>query len=271
MTIKWALSNIMWGDVEDTPYLRLASDLGFEGVELALGVLSPVPTEITSDQARKIADHYQSFGLQIVSLQALLYERADLKVFGKTPEEENETRDYLLKLGQIAHELECPIMVLGSGKNRSRGILSKTEADKRAVSFFRKLSELLEPYGLVLCIEPLAESEADYINNHMEAIVLCEKVDHPCFRMILDAKSMALAKEVPDKAIGKSISWLRHFHVNDPGLTVPMSTGEVDHSLIGDALHRYGYNEFVSLEVGLANGIPRDNIIQSQQVLKQYY
>jgi D-psicose/D-tagatose/L-ribulose 3-epimerase len=268
--MKWALSNIMWGDVLDQPYLELAAELGFSGIEIAPGLLNKSPMFITSLDARKFKNRVNEFDLEIASFHALFFGFPSLKLFGISEEREKAGK-FLFKLGQIAHEMECPVMVLGSPNNRRKGLMSDAQASSIAKSFFQSVVEKLSSYGVSLCIEPLPPEETDYINNYKDAIDIVEAVDRPFFRMMLDAKAMLSETEEADSVIINSFPWMNHFHVNDPQLRVPMSTGEIDHSVLGAALHKVGYDRYVSLEVTSAYGTPEQNIKDSHAVLEKYY
>lgn len=268
--MKWALSNIMWGPALAQPYLAFAAELGFRGIEIAPGLLNKSPMAITSLDARKFKTGVNEFGLEIVSFHALFFGFSNLKLFG-TCEERDETGKFLVKLGQIAHEMECPVMVFGSPKNRRKGSMSGTRGNSIAKYFFQAVAEKLSSYGVSLCIEPLPAEETDYINNYKDAIDLVEAVDRPFFKMMLDAKAMLFETEEAESVIINSFPWMNHFHVNDPQLRVPMSTGEIDHSVLGAALHKVGYDRYVSLEVTSAYGTPEQNIKDSHAVLEKYY
>lgn len=99
---------------------------------------------------------------------------------------------------------------------------------------------------------------------------LVRRTAHPNFRLHLDAKAMLEAGEDYATAIGRNISDLCHFHVNDPGLTPPGSTG-MDHEPIGRALRENGYTGCVSIEMLSGRCPSRDVIRRSVEFVRRWY
>lgn len=266
-----ALSHIMWGDqVDEGPFLELAASLGFTGLEIAPSLVNPDPWALTEGEMIRRNKAWAAAGLAAVSFHALFYGLTEPQLFGTEPGR-RAYLDFLAHLARLAGAVGCPIMVIGSPANRGRGGLDKPTALAAAVDLLGRAAVEADRSGVCLCIEPLPERESDFINDHAEALALVRAVDHPALGMILDAKALVEQGEDGPAAITASAPYLRHFHVNDPGLTPPGTTGRIDHALLGRSLRAAGYDDWVSLEVGRSQGRPRKNIIQGSTVLDDCY
>src|SRR5947209_4320061 len=67
--------------------------------------------------------------------------------------------------------------------------------------------------GVRLCLEPLAPSEADFINSAAEAVAILDRLAHPSFALHLDVKAMAADGPAPE-LIRQYASRTGHFHAN---------------------------------------------------------
>lgn len=264
-----AVSNILWGNSNNEYFLRLIKSKGFEGIEFAPSVVWPKPIEATKSERSHYRKSIERFGLKIISLHTLFYTRRDLNLFG-SPQVYRQTEDYLVELASLASDLGASLMIYGSPKSRMRGDLTKEAAYEWASTFFKKVAARLKPLGVTLCIEPLSSKEADFINNHQEAVYLVKKVNHPNFQMMLDTKSLYLEGEDYQMAFSHSQPYLKHIHVNDPGNVAPGTKG-VDHQQISTALSRIKYSGFLSLEVGRNENTPEENFRVGHKVLECIY
>jgi sugar phosphate isomerase/epimerase len=140
--------------------------------------------------------------------------------------------------------------VFGSPKNRRIGTLPRDEAFAIAVEFFTKLGAAAASAGTCIVMEanpPLYG--ADFITRAAEALDLVRAVNHPGFRLHLDSGCMALSADPIAASVDEGFGFLKHFHVSEPNLDPPGSSGKVDHGAFRKALHTHGYNEWVSLEM----------------------
>jgi len=222
--MKLAISNIAWENSELDNHLKLIKELGCHGVEIAPSCIWPEPETTSKETRAAFKKKVNDLGLEVVGLHALLYTRPDLEIFG-TAEKSEETAEYLEKLFELCQDLGGKTLIYGSPRSRRLQGRDYSEAFDMAESFFRGVAQRAEKYNVVLCIEPLSEKETDFIKSSEEGASLVERVDHPNFRLHLDAKAMVDSKEDFDEIIPKYAHLLRHYHVNDSELTPPGSTG----------------------------------------------
>ena len=267
--MKLSVSNIAWENSELEEHLKLLRDLECEGVELAPSCIWPEPVEASAQERKRVRELIQSNGLEVTAFHALLYTRPDLQLF-KDRKSRQSTVDYLVQLARLCADLGGTALIFGSPKNRMRGDRDHKESLEWAADAFREVADKGGELGVVLCIEPLPPKEADFIRNSGEGMALVRRVNHPNFGLHLDAKAMVEADEDFEEAFQKYGRQVRHFHVGDPGLTPPGSTG-VDHSRIGKALRRSGYNRYVSIEMRRGFGPSREVVSRSVGYVRACY
>lgn len=267
--MKLAISNIAWVNQELDEYLGFVKRLGCTGVEIAPSCIWPEPVLATDHERRAFREKMRKIGLEVVGLHALLFTRPDLQLFGSLKSRE-ETGEYLKRLFKLCSDLGGKVLVFGSPRNRKLNGLDYKEALDIAVDFFRDLTSTAQKYNVVLCMEALSSLETDFLTTSNDVIYLIKNVAHPYFGLHLDAKAMIESKEDFNATLSQYGRMLRHFHVGDPGLTPPGTTG-FNHRLIGDALKACRYNGFVSIEMRCNPTLPRETIEKSVRYVKEKY
>jgi len=100
----------------------------------------------------------------------------------------------------------------------------------------------------VICFEPLAPSETDFVNTAAEGIRFAQQFNSRAMSIILDVKAMSSeGKPVPD-IIRECAGKFEYFHANDPNLKGP-GFGDTDFVPIAAALRDANYDGVVSVEV----------------------
>jgi len=267
--MKLAVSNIAWENSEMVDHLRLLSELGCQGVELAPSAIWPEPVDVVSEESVRVKNLIHSFGLEITGFHSLLYTRPELQLF-KDRAGLSSTVTYLKQLIRLCGEMEGKVLVFGSPRNRARNGKDNAECMSWAAEGFGEAARAAERWGVTLCIEHLAPTETDFIMSSNEGMELVRLVDHPNFGLHLDAKAMIEANEDFEKAFEEHGQHAKHFHVGDPGLAPPGSTG-VDHAPMGRALRRSGYDGYVSIEMRRGFGPTREVVSTSVDYVKSHY
>ena len=247
MTVRLAASNIAWDPTEDDDIASVLRSAGFTGVEVAPTKRWESPLDAT---ARDIADyraHWADRGLAIVAMQALLFGRPDLQLFGPAGVR-RALCEYLTGLIELAHGLGAHALVFGSPKNRKRGSMPVAEANAIATDFFRELGAVALARQCVICIEPNPPAyDCDFVNSTAEAVALCEAVDSCGVRVNGDVGAMVAQNEDPLTTIAGARGWLGHFHVSEPALAE--ITDSPHQAAAATALAESGYSNWVSIEM----------------------
>lgn len=247
---RTAFSALAWEPADDAAAGRILKDEGVDGVEL-------VPTKIWDDiatvpasEAARVRKQWEDLRLPVVALQALLFGRPDLQLFG-SDEQVAALRAHLLGVAELGARLGARALVLGAPGNRRRGSLQREVAFERAAEVLRPVAEKAAEWGTCLCIEPNPEQYgADFVVNAAEGLSLVQAVDSAGFRLHLDTACMTLAQDDLAHSVVNAGAVLQHVHASEPDLApVQPASSAVDHDRAAGALHRGGYRGFVSVEM----------------------
>jgi D-psicose/D-tagatose/L-ribulose 3-epimerase len=267
--MQLAASNIAWDPAEDDVVAAILRERGFKGVEIAPSKRWESPTEATKEQIAEYRDQWRKRGLEVVAMQALLFGRPDLQLFGPTAARE-ALRKHLEALIEMAHGLGARALVFGSPKNRKRGKMPVSEATPIAAEFFREVGSIAASRGCVLCIEPNPVAyDCDFITTTAEAVALCAMIDSRGVMVNGDAGTIAVNAEDPLATIPDSARSFGHFHASEPSLG-EVGDGSVQQQC-ATALRDSGYTGWVSVEMRAGEGSRPDAIRRAADRVRRLY
>lgn len=244
--MRFAVSNIAWGPEEDPFALAHLCEHGVEGVEVAPTRLWPDWHGADPRAASAARRVLEEAGLACPALQAVLFRRPELQLFG-TPEQRRRLEDHLGLVAGLAGALGAHVVVLGSPANRRRGALPPEAALAEAATFLRRVGEVYEQHGATLAVEANPEQYGcDFVIRLEEARALVQAVDSPGVALHADAGAMLLDGEDP-ALLGRYARELAHVHVSEPFLA-PL-TDPRHHLPLGRALATGGYDGWCSIEM----------------------
>ncbi|MBI2836906.1 MAG: sugar phosphate isomerase/epimerase [Acidobacteria bacterium] len=247
--MRIAISNIAWEQAQDPDVSERMNELGVEGVEIAPTKVWPHPLEVSDHDVAAYRISWESRGLPIVALQALLFGRNDLVIFG-TAERRKETGEYLAGIMRLASRLGAHALVFGSPVNRARGEMSLEQALNVAIPFFRELGERAMDLNVVLCIEANPpQYKCDFVTTSEEAQDLVSAVGSAGFGLHLDTAAMHLAGEDVPAQVRKLGARACHFHVSAPNLGPVGPDVPIDYPGVAAALRGAPYLNWVSIEM----------------------
>jgi sugar phosphate isomerase/epimerase len=267
--MKLAFSNVAWYPKRIDDFMELIVSLGCRGIELAASMIWDEPVDTTYSQRANLRRKIEGAGLQLTGLQALLFTRPDLMLFGDNVCR-RKTVDYLTGLMDICNELGGEALVFGSPRNRNTGGLPAADARRIAIDFFGELGRRAEERRVFFCIEPLGKVETDFINTVADAEELIRLIGSHGLGLHIDAKGLIDEDEVSAPYLTKSFSIAKHVHLNDPGLKAPGSTG-FDHRAISRAIAGSGYSRFLSIEMRRVEDEVEGSIKRAIEYVKQIY
>ncbi len=249
--MKLAISNIAWAMDDMERVAAVMAKKGITGVEIAPTTKWENPTQVPDAELAAFRDSWQSHGIQIVALQALLFGHPELTLFEGAAERE-ATLEYLAKIAHLGAVLGAGPMVFGSPKNRRVEGLSAEEAHGIAVDFFHRAGEVAKREGTLLCLEPNPKDyQCNFVTEAAQGYELVEAVDSEGFCLHLDAAGMTLAGDEP-ACITRYAARLRHFHVSEPYLGrvgLPNEHATVPHREFASALRAANYGGWCSVEM----------------------
>jgi D-psicose/D-tagatose/L-ribulose 3-epimerase len=271
--MRLAISNIAWPAGADSEAGSIVHAQGVEGVELALTKIWPEPIAATEHEVRAYRERWEKQGFRIAALQALLFGKPHLTLFGPDTVRQ-QTLEYLGAIIERAAWLGARVLVFGSPKNRQRGGRSVAETWAIAVPFFRELGRIAGRHGVHFCIEPNPRDYGcDFVTTVAEGIELVDAVAEEGFGLHLDTGGMTLAGEPPTASIAAAAQRCRHFHVSEPFLAEVGGGTRVHHDECAEALRNRHYPGWVSIEMGepKAEGSWRAAMERALQFVRKTY
>jgi sugar phosphate isomerase/epimerase len=260
---RLAVSNIAWDQSEDDAVAEVLVRHGVGGVEIAPTKWRDRPLEASAREVAAYRQQWEDRGLRIISLQALLFGRPDLQLFGDDAGRA-ALSDFLRRTIDFAAALGAHALVFGSPKNRIRGALPLPDALELATALFRDIGAHAHAQQTELCIEANPpEYGCDFITTTSEAVELCRVIDHPGIRVNADLGGMTMSHEDPMSALKLAAPFLAHFHASEPQLA---PFGEAaDHARAASALESIDYEGWVSIEMRAAG--PGANVVAVERAV----
>ena len=269
--MKLAVSNIAWPQEQDAAVADLLAGLGVTGIEVAPTKVWPQPLAATDAEVDAYRRFWNDRGIEIIAAQALLFGKPELTLFD-SPETRARTLDYLTGIVRLCSRLGAGALVFGSPKNRRVGNGSPHKARQVAAEFFDRLAGVAEDAGTAVVLEANPpEYGADFVTRAAEAVELVKAVNHAGFRLHLDTGCMTLANDPIGETFDAGFPLLRHFHVSEPNLDPPGTSGKVDHPAFAAELRRRGYSHRVSLEMREPKPFTPDRLAESVRWVKRVY
>jgi sugar phosphate isomerase/epimerase len=222
---------------------------GYDAVEIAPFTIAPYVTEISPAKRREIRELAAKHGIAVSGLHWVLVKAEGMHLTHFDPAVRAKTAQYLVDLVDCCADVGGNRIIVGSPKQRNiEPPVTFEQGWKWATDCFRDAVRRGEDRDVVICFEPLAPSETNFVNTAAQAIEFVQQLESPAIKIILDVKAMSSeAKPIP-QIIRESHPHFAYFHANDANLKGP-GFGETDFKPIGKALREVGYDGTVSVEV----------------------
>jgi sugar phosphate isomerase/epimerase len=247
--MRYAICNETFEGWDHARVCRFVAGLGYDGLELAPFTLAERITRVSPERRRELRREADDCGLKLIGLHWLLAKTTGLQLTAAEPAVRQATADYLVALARCCADLGGELLVFGSpAQRRIPAGHTRQQATEFAADTFRRARTGIADAGVRLCVEPLSQPEADFLNTADEALELIDRVDDPAFVLHLDVKAMATEDTPAPELIRRHAVRLGHFHANDPNRRGP-GFGRTDFVPIFRALRESGYNGWVSVEV----------------------
>jgi len=133
------------------------------------------------------------------------------------------------------------------GKKRHLSQEKRKAERERAIESLKQIGDYAAKKGIIIAIEPLNRFETDMINIAEQAYEMCEKVDSPSIKMMLDTFHMNIEEKKLSDAIRSSAKHLVHIHTccNDRGIP---GSGHIPWREVIDALNEINYEGYGVIE-----------------------
>jgi len=246
--MRLAISNIAWDRVDDEVIARLLQRFRVDAIDVAPGKYFPEPAKATDGGIAQVKDWWFKRNIEITGMQALLFGTTGFNVFGP-PAVQDAMLKHLTAVCRIGAGLGAKQLVFGSPKNRDRAGLADQEAIDVAGFFFRRLGNIAQSHGVVICLEPNPTCYgANFMTTSAETAQVVRQIAHPAVRMQLDIGAMTINDESPMAVLQDCALLTEHIHASEPGL-LPLGDGRTDHAKVAVALEQHLPNHVVSIEM----------------------
>lgn len=247
--MQYAICNETFIDWDHQKICDFVAELGYTGLEIAPFTLAAKITDVSAERRRTIRQQAEKAGIKIMGLHWLLAKTEGFQLTSPDETIRRSTAKYLCDLAICAADFGGELLVFGSPQQRRIPDGATVEqATDYCVDTLTQILPTLEKTNINLCLEPLAPSEADFINTCSQAIAIIDRLNHPNVRLHQDVKAMSSESEPIPKLIKEFSSYLGHFHANDANLRGP-GFGDVNFVPIMQALRDINYDGWVSVEV----------------------
>lgn len=259
--MRLAISNIAWDIAEDEAMVTLLQRFGVDAIDVAPGKYFPEPGKATDEDIARVKNWWFERGIEITGMQALLFGTTGLNVFGP-PESQDAMLQHLTAVCRIGAALGAKRVVFGSPKNRNRTGLSDQQAMDVAIPFFRRLGDIAQSYGVVICLEPNPPCYgANFMTTSIETAEVVRRISHEAVRMQLDTGVLAINVEDPVTVLQDCAPLIGHVHASEPDL-LPLGDGGTDHAKVVAALKQYLPNHVISIEMLATKNEPHEVSIE---------
>jgi sugar phosphate isomerase/epimerase len=247
--MKFAICNEIFQGWAIDDVLTYAAKVGYDAVEIAPFTIAPYVTGIPVSERVRIRESAARAGLAICGIHWVLVQTEGLHLAHPDPLVRHRTSRYCSDLVEFCADVGGRTIVLGSPKQRSRieGVTS-AQAWEWATGTLREAVKRAEAREIVICIEPLAPTETDFLNTAEESLRFAAQFDSAGMQIVLDVNAMSSESKPIPRIIHESWPHFAHFHANDCNRKGP-GFGAVEYEPILAALGEVGYQGYLSVEV----------------------
>jgi hydroxypyruvate isomerase len=120
------------------------------------------------------------------------------------------------------------------------------------IDALRRGTEILEPHGLTMVLEPLSDSPDLYLRTSDQTFMICKAVDSPACKILYDIYHMQKNEGHIIHNIGLTWDEIAYFQVGDnPGRKEP-TTGEINYKNVFKYIYDRGFEGIVGMEHGIS-------------------
>lgn len=122
--------------------------------------------------------------------------------------------------------------------------------DANVIEALKRASDIFEPHGLVMVLEPLSDSPDLYLQNSDQTYMICKAVDSPSCKILFDIYHMQ--KTEGNLIHNMVLTWneIAYIQIGDnPGRNEP-TTGEINYKNVFKFIHEKGFDGVLGMEHG---------------------
>ncbi len=245
MKIKFGVNTLVWVlDFSEKGFslLEKTKNMGFDAIELTPG------DEFRKMDPEKLHKKLDELGLE-VSLCGIFNESNDISTDDAVIRQRgiDYMRDYTDWGKEIGARIIGGPLFSALGKKRYLPDEERKAEWDRSADSLKRIGEDAAKKGFIIAMEPINRFEIDMINTASQAIHMCEQVDNPSIKMMLDTFHMNIEDINIGDEIRASKKHLVHFHTCANHRGVPgndhIPWGEVNKALNDIDYEGYGVIE----------------------------
>jgi len=164
-----------------------------------------------------------------------------------------EFLDYINKAISVAKRVNAKWMTVVPGHLDLRQDISYQTAN--VIESLKQASNLLEPHGLVMVLEPLnfRDHPGLFLKESPQAYEICKSVNSPSCKILFDIYHQQIQEGNLIPNIENCWDEIEYFQIGDnPGRNEP-TTGEINYNNVFKYIHNKGYNGILGMEHGNSN------------------
>lgn len=122
--------------------------------------------------------------------------------------------------------------------------------DANVIEALRRGSEIFEPHGLTMVLEPLSDSPDLYLQRSDQTYMICKAVNSPSCKILFDIYHLQKTEGHIIRNIDLTWDEIAYFQIGDnPGRKEP-TTGELNYKNIFKFIHSRGFDGVLGMEHG---------------------
>tara|TARA_Y200000002_G_scaffold109109_1_gene89393 strand:- start:11110 stop:12024 length:915 start_codon:yes stop_codon:yes gene_type:complete len=163
---------------------------------------------------------------------------------------QSEFLNYIKKAIKVAKRVNAKWMTVVPGHvDLTKNIAYQTA---NVIEVLKKASDLLEPHGLVMVLEPLnfRDHPGLFLSESPQAYEICKSVNSPSCKILFDIYHQQIQEGNLIPNIEKCWDEIGYFQIGDnPGRNEP-TTGEINYNNVFKYIHSRGYQGILGMEHG---------------------
>tara|TARA_B100001029_G_scaffold166843_1_gene159571 strand:+ start:156 stop:1052 length:897 start_codon:yes stop_codon:yes gene_type:complete len=162
----------------------------------------------------------------------------------------NEFLNYIKNSVEVAKRVNAKWMTVVPGHLDLRKDMSYQTSN--VVETLKRASDILEPHGLVMVLEPLnfRDHPGLFLTESPQAFQICKAVDSPSCKILFDIYHQQIQEGNLIPNIDDTWDEIAYFQIGDnPGRKEP-TTGEINYKNVFKFIYEKGYNGILGMEHG---------------------
>jgi len=251
--MKLGVNTVLFKDFSLREAFAAVKKCGYDGVELAAisGMCEHLVLDGWKSQAAEIIALSKQYGLKLLSMEVASLDEERLE-----------------KAFAAASGIGIPVVNVGPG-----GKTGDYDSLKKSIETLKQRAASAAKHGVTLCVKAHVGCAIHDTPTTLQAM---DEITNPNFGVDMDPSHIFRAGELPEEALPKVVSRVKHIHIRDcpdtgpsPGDPASQACGRGKINLFGyfEALVKANYDGPVCLEViGPAQGYTEASIIAAESI-----